>query len=430
MTGDRLETRRGASNRRKVLISALLALPALELVARGYWFARGEPYGAAAAIAAMERLLEAMSPNLDTPTWAGESDRVGGVEEDAYLPHPYFGWDSLRGQEMLAQDLAYFRSRAPLDTYDVLVIGSSVAAGFGNHGRARFLEVLAEDPRFADEKVRVCRYGRGAFKQPQQLMLLCYLLSLGFRPDAVICIDGLNELALGVTNDARGTHPSYPGIAYWAPTVDLRGTETAALELRIEVRELRERAERFAARSERFHLTLSCVAGRLALAHMQSLYERWDAASARFLEQITSDEHRLALRGPRIQGEPEDALRAIVADWTRATRLLQTICDGRSMHFLHVLQPTLLDEGSKTPTELEVARGRAPQAWIDAARAGYPLMREAGAKLRDSGVNTFDGTRIFQDVAETVYLDAAHLDQTGNDLLAEHVARAFLESMP
>ena len=48
-------------------------------------------------------------------------------------------------------------------------------------------------------------------KQPQQLMALNYLLVLGAEFDAVINLDGFNELALGMTDNARtGTALVFP----------------------------------------------------------------------------------------------------------------------------------------------------------------------------------------------------------------------------
>ena len=47
------------------------------------------------------------------------------------VPHPYVGWDAGYGLQRLEEDLAYFQRGGGDDTYDVLLLGSSVAAGFG-----------------------------------------------------------------------------------------------------------------------------------------------------------------------------------------------------------------------------------------------------------------------------------------------------------
>ena len=54
---------------------------------------------------------------------------------------------------------------------------------------------LAKDSRFAGKELVFVNLALGGYKQPQQLMTLAYLLSLGAEFDVILNIDGFNEVA-------------------------------------------------------------------------------------------------------------------------------------------------------------------------------------------------------------------------------------------
>src|SRR5690606_21695101 len=58
---------------------------------------------------------------------------------------------------------------------------------------------------------RVVTLALGGYKQPQQVMAVNWLLSLGARVDVVVNVDGFNEVALPLAESGSvGTHPFYP----------------------------------------------------------------------------------------------------------------------------------------------------------------------------------------------------------------------------
>src|SRR5690606_30828242 len=98
---------------------------------------------------------------------------------------------------------------------------------------------------------------------------------------------------------------------------------------------------------------------------------------------------------------------------------LAAICADRDIPYIHVLQPTLHDAGSKPLTAGEVATGAAVRHWREGTRAGYPLLRAAGEELAARGVHFYDASRIFADVEETLYYDACHFNERGSSLLVD-----------
>ena len=113
---------------------------------------------------------------------------------------------------------------------------------------------------------------------------------------------------------------------------------------------------------------------------------------------------------------------ASVAIWERATHDLHSLCTGRSIPFHHVLQPNLAVPRSKSLSEEERAILIASPEWVHAAETGYPLLREASARLRRLGLHMIDGTTAFADVDGTTYRDAGHLSEEGERRFADFLA--------
>lgn len=410
----------------KVLLVLVLAGLGLELGLRLVRYAQGDPYGTWRTEQRLREKLFEMSLRVPIP---GEDQFRKAPENEAIreVLHPYYGFEPAGYFQQIHDELAYFLAGGGESSYDILLVGGSVAAGFGYMGRERFLELLAEDPRFAGRNVRLLRYARGAFKQPQQVNVVTYLLSLGFEPDAVLCIDGFNEVALANGNAHLGAHPVYPALPQWAPVATPAIADDPGNEHLARVRELRAEAAALVRRARHWHLTWSAVLGELVTRRFEAIRRDWIEAQEDYLESTSGAELNFAIRGLAFDAKRDTVMDAAVRAWSRSVEILQAICDARGIPFLDVLQPTLHDAGSKPVTEQELATGTASEAWLEAVEQGYPLLREEGRRLAERGVSFSDASRVFADVEEPLYTDACHFGQRGNELLAEHVARAFLE---
>ncbi len=128
--------------------------------------------------------------------------------------HPYFGVviDPDRRPEGAISELGFVGgagletlTRKPPGTLVIGIFGGSFAAAIHQRSVARDVEQRLDQP------ATTVNFAKGGYKQPQQLMILAYLLALGVELDAVVNIDGFNEVALPpVENHARGVHPFYP----------------------------------------------------------------------------------------------------------------------------------------------------------------------------------------------------------------------------
>ncbi|MEW6742091.1 MAG: hypothetical protein AB1486_04970 [Planctomycetota bacterium] len=409
--------------RRAILIAvvAVLSLAALEALHRGWLIVRGRPYRASQARLGLTELLAGMTdivPGEAHPSRPGERE----IEQQWSL-HPFFGFQYA---SFLDQEIGAAEQQPAEADYEILIVGGSVAAQIFRLGGATLTQMLEADPRMAGKKVRLLNGAAGAYKQPQQMIVLAYLLSLGLRPDAVINVDGFNEVANSNDNAHHAVHPVYPSWFHWQHLAR-RTVDPEALELILAVREARAAASDFTDLVLDSRLYYSSLGGELTLARLRHLREEWYAAHERYLQYLTRHSTELGVRSPPFK--KEGALDATVQIWEEGSLLIKSICDGRSMRYLHVLQPTLHDPGSKPLTEVEVRRGAARPEWVEGVRSGYPLLREGGERLRERGVPFLDASMVFAGETEPVYVDSCHYDEQGCRTVAGRIAVAFLECM-
>ena len=76
----------------------------------------------------------------------------------------------------------------------------------------RLAAALAAAPAFRGRDIVPLCFSHEGYKQPQQLLILSYFLSIGQAFDVVVNIDGFNEVAISPLNDARGLDISMPSV--------------------------------------------------------------------------------------------------------------------------------------------------------------------------------------------------------------------------
>jgi hypothetical protein len=420
---------RTRSRGRRVLVAVMLvvlSLLASELAARALYAALGRPYDAEAS----RRQIESMAAKFNAKDRAAElADGGARTEAGEIVQHPYLGWENLGKNVHLAENAAYFRTPEAVEAFDVYMFGGSVALGLSGAGTDRLAALIAADPRFAGRSVVIHNYGRGAYKQPQQVMFLSYLLNLGHRPDAVIEVDGFNEVAIGWNNAVAKVHPLHPDSSHWGTTARGQRLGWPLVERLYLAKAAQERVDAFGPWALSTGIWKSCVLGSLAVQRMSALKRQSYATYERVVEQLHGAADDPVLRGPSFEPGVLPGFGLIVRGWEESSRILHGICREHSIPYLHVLQPTLFDEGSKTLTAAEIANSAMPDAWVEGVRKGYPLLRLAGLRLQAAGVPFCDASGVFRDVENDVYTDGCHFGKEGNLLFASAIARGFLAAL-
>ncbi len=268
------------------------------------------------------------------------------------------------------------------DAVTVAVTGGSVATELFLYGRGALRSVLEASPAFAGKTIRIVSLALGGFKQPQQLMALSYLLTLGAPFDVVVNLDGFNEVVLPFTDNVpQRIFPYYPfrWRALAAAAID---PETAALIAQVfEARASARRLDRFFSRSP-----FRQSAFALALWHTLSEGRRFEEAAREgdLRNRLAQDaKPTVQERGPSYDGPPMQLFADSVAVWKRSSLQMWRLCRAIGVTYVHILQPNQYVAGSKpfASVEREVAILPRENSTRVAAGYGYPLLIAVGQLL-------------------------------------------------
>ena len=367
----------------------------LELGVRAFDAAAGRAWSADAARADLARRAALAAGTVEA--------RPPGVL------HPFVGWEPEPDPGGVH---AWFRSDAAREELSVLVLGGTLADEVAVRRREPIERALAADARPAGRRVRVLDGADPGHKAPQPLLRAAFLTTSGFRPDAVVLLDGPEELALAAENAALGTHPVMPDARSWRPLVDRFGiVDARELEPTLDLLSARARVRgelRWLASCD--PLCASALLGHLALARAAGLESDLERSGLRFEDRVAGLRAERA-RSPELCGPPFDAaepavLAHAVTAWRECSASLRDLCAARGIAYVHLLAP----EPPAASAASEAARG--------ALARGYPLLREAGARLAAWGV-------AFEDLSALRAEGDGGGDEPLLDALAGRIVRAL-----
>lgn len=420
------------------VFSELLCLAAWRIT-EGRGFSYAEVFARRSQLAAAVSGEQAAPPPEEAPV-PGLDDLAGIAGHfRGQVIHPFVGyvytpeWDLLPGRRTkplrVGEDGFFYlpwTRQVKGDPLHIAVFGGSVAFVFSFRGAGPLTEGLAASiPAVAERGAVVVSRGLGGWKQPQQLMALAWMMARGEPPDAVINLDGFNEVALpAVENVPRGTYPFYP--RGWEARVRQAGDlERRAREGEVEY--LRRRRAATAASFSRPVLRWSVSWNFL----WRWLDRRAEAAVAVAQQRLTDYQPQgrgsYVATGPAWESsDPAAMYDELAAFWERSSVEMKSLCDGAGIPYFHFLQPNQYLPGSK-PLSAEERRTayRENHHYRQPVSQGYPRLLAAGARLEARGIEFHDLTQLFADEERTVYQDeCCHLNDLGNRLMAAAVLEA------
>ena len=274
----------------------------------------------------------------------------------------------------------------------------------------------------------VVRLAYGGMKQPQQLMILANMLTLGGEFDIIVNLDGHNEIEGPHMN--KGNFPFFPFL--WRLLVDLDPVQIPMIG---HIRFLQDKRVRLLASKTPEVLRWSAAFGTIHRFRLERL-DRSITELRHDLRSMETQQHSLARNGPnvaryRAEGEfRQDAVKVqdAVRVWYRGSVLLAGLAREAGAVYYHFLQPNQHVPDSKPLSEEERKKFYRPNREV-IYRETLPLMAEFGTRLREHGINYFDLTKIFENNPETLYRDeCCHFNTRGNQLLVEQMVRHMAES--
>ncbi len=318
------------------------------------------------------------------------------------------------------------------DTFNVYVVGGSLALDFYLDAHAYLADKLGSLPAAQGKVVKPICLSLGGMKQPQQLLLLNYLFSIGAEPDLVIVLDGFNEVVLPmIENLPGGVNPYFP--RKW----QVYGASSVDMEFAAHVGDIASRREAvedsLAAMAQSPARKSSLAVALWQRAHQGKVLARTQSEQAlQALMQKRGEEPNRQLSGPDITAQGKEAqIRECAEVWYRCSMQTWALCQSKGVAYAHFLQPNQYVADSKplSAWEKENAIGPPGYLWRIAATHGYPLLVGQGEALAAAGVPFVDLTDAYQDVTETIYKDnCCHINDEGNRILADRIADALAVS--
>jgi hypothetical protein len=305
------------------------------------------------------------------------------------------------------------------------IFGGSVGAYFCRIGAARLEEDLRRSGSFNDRELVTLCFSHEGYKQPQQLLVLSYFLSIGQPFDLVINIDGFNEVALGRINDQYGWDVSMPSHEHLDAIVNLvnRATLTPAkLQSLARIVEYRRRLNDVAERGNRTRFASVEFVQRRYYGFLRRKYEQ-ERVRYEDLPSNPPDNSPIHVTS-KLRARIGAALyEDIAANWRDSSLLMQQLLAGRGVHYVHVLQPNqYYSTRAFTAAERAIAFNDG-SPFREGASRGYPFLEKALEPGAFNAVHVFDTAR------DPVYVDdCCHYTVAGNRLLAGFIARAVLAS--
>ncbi|MBZ0114394.1 MAG: hypothetical protein K8J08_18170 [Thermoanaerobaculia bacterium] len=317
-------------------------------------------------------------------------------------------------------------SRKP---FQIAVTGGSVAMLLSLEGDRTLARVVADGLGLTPEEIGIRSWALGGFKQPQQLMNLALRLTQGERVDALVNLDGFNEIYLpAVDNYPARVAEFYPRA--WNQRL-LGILDPGQQKILLLISGERQRRQRLARTFDQPIIRSSPSA--------QLLWWLLDQRRAHRLIQLDHDlrtvkaeEGGYQARGP-FQRYPSnrDLQKASVAEWARASRQIHALCEAEGITYLHFLQPNQYVEGSKPLSAEELRLAATETSGIaPLVSTGYPLLIEAGEELAREGLPFQDLTLAFASIEETLYIDSCcHVSPRGSSILAELIGESLVQRL-
>jgi len=312
------------------------------------------------------------------------------------------------------------------------IFGGSVGAWFCQAGVARLTTDLKQQPFLKDKELVPLCFSHEGYKQPQQLLVLAYVLSIGQPLDLVVNIDGFNEVALSRLNADHGWDISMPSVMHLDGLINLVNQSTLTpekLDSLVALRRDKQRLNSLAGRLNRNRLaSVDFVLGR----YYAFVERRYREEAVRFdrLPSNPPQQSVVHVTPPLTERRGTRLYEDIAREWIASSTLMQQMLAARGVRYVHVLQPNqYYTTRPFSDAEAKVAFN-AGSPFKEGAAAGYPFLEKALESSRGA-VNVFNAVHIFDDERAPVYIDdCCHYTLAGYHRLADFIATSIGEVRP
>ena len=378
-----------------------------------------------------ERALTGLDASIPSVSTAASVRGLSELKWDGGLVealHPYFGFVADPDQnkpELKVSDYGFVFSNntSPIvkRSPDKIVVGL-FGGSFSKLCYFSLKSVLENHASALGKEFIVINFAADGYKQPQQLMILNYLLALGAEFDLVINLDGFNEVALPPSeNIPNRVNPFYP--RKWDRRT-ASAIDPTVLRLIGYLESSKESRQQWAETWKNRRLYLSPTLFLLWQFHDNRLAQKNYETSQAIITQ-SSKTQSYTMRGPTYgyASERDHLYRDLTELWKRSSAQMGTLSQANGAQYYHFLQPNQYVEGSKPMDDAERLQSVSVRSrFAEGATKGYPWLKRAGNELHEAGEHFSDLTMIFSDHAELLYIDdCCHTNREGCDIVARRI---------
>lgn len=296
--------------------------------------------------------------------------------------------------------------------YKVGIFGGSVASAYSVMQYEELQSSIAARLGVAPNKVALYSFALPGYKQPQQLMALTYIYSLGYKFDLVLNIDGFNEVALSyVESYQKGVSSYFPRNWY----LYSRGVQQFEIVNLIRMYHVLRNLQYKAA-----HYTWgkSYTAQKLwAWAYYQVL----STLDLR-LKKIPST---YQTQGPETFTNTADAAveQQIIDTWKQSTIQMSRIAKANGAQYIEFLQPNQYLPNTKPYSAEELQKFiNKNHLYAEITKNMYPQLIKTARSFTSDDVTIVDLSHVFAHKNETLYADdCCHYNKRGYEILTSAI---------
>jgi hypothetical protein len=311
------------------------------------------------------------------------------------------------------------------------IFGGSVGAWFCQVGARRLVSDLQPHAAFRDRDIVPICFAHEGYKQPQQLLVLAYFLSIGQTFDLAINIDGFNEVTLGSLNDQRGFDVSMPSAMHLEPLINLVDRTTLTPEKLQSLTAIEEYKRRLNALGARMQTNRFAAVDFVLERLYRSARNSYQVEQGRFsnLPSNPSSGSLIMATRPVKARQGQAVYNDIARNWIGASLSMHALLAARQIPYVQILQPNQYYTNRRfTADEARTALSdRSP--FKPGVEQGYPALLAAAESAQLSKTITFiDARNIFDREPSPVYIDdCCHYTLRGYQLLADVLAETIVK---
>ncbi|MGD1701354.1 hypothetical protein [Dapis sp. BLCC M229] len=397
----------------------------------------------------LENQEENKNGNLNTNTNPMGINLAGIRLENSVIEriHPYFGYVQKPGpdfREGFKYNAAGFIS--PYDypyhkkndnQYIIGVFGGSVASNYSIYEiQNQILEKkLKQIPEFKDKDFIILSFATGGYKQPQQLILLNYFLSIGQEFDMLINIDGFNEVILAKANNKNNIDIMMPSTNHVVPLTNIANNSlsTKSIKAMLKINDSKDKLKDALETLEKCQVAYCYALTSIYVQNLATTYRKnvklFDKERKKAAQQAAGETEASIVyfyaQNPEL--EESELYETMAEHWKKASIMMQQIAANNNILYFHILQPNQYYPTNRIYSEAEKKIAfDSDSPFREATELGYPVLFGKIDDLKQNGVNFLNGVKILDDAKEIVYIDSCcHYTEVGENILSEFVANSI-----